>query len=235
MLSNKVFLKKLVDAGLTEVSPALHGHRRELHDYLTRSPGAFEQTLKGILNAKDFGLRIVMNSVITKPNFRYLDKMADLFIRLDVDSFQFAFVHAAGNAWYLFEQIVPRLSFVAPHLHKALEKGEDVGVIVMAEAMPLCYMQGYERFVAELYYMPKEVEVWDAKWKIEDYTKARIVEGKAKAPWCYRCKYYYICEGTWKEYFAFYDFLELIPVEGPYIRNPEELIRQQPRKRIIVR
>jgi len=234
LLSNKDFLKKLVDAGLTEVSPALHGHRKELHDYLTRAPGSFEQTVKGIINAKDYGLRIVLNSVVTKPNFRYLEKMADLFIRLEVNSYQFAFVHAAGNAWYIFEQIVPRISFVAPYMHRGLEMGEEVGIISMAEAMPLCYMIGYERFVAELYYMPKEAEVWDAAWKIEDYTKARITEGKAKAPWCKKCMYYPVCEGTWKEYFAFYGFEELTPIEGEYITNPEELINRSPKKRVVI-
>lgn len=234
LLSNKEFLKKLVDAGLTEVAPALHGHRKELHEYLTRAPGSFDQTVKGILNAKDFGLRIVLNSVVTKPNFRYLDKMAELFIRLDVDSYQFAFVHAAGTAWYLFEQIVPRISLVAPYMHKGLEMGEEVGITTMAEAMPLCYMIGYERFVSELYYMPQEAEIWDAAWKIEDYKISRIVEGKAKAPWCKKCKFYPICEGTWKEYFAYYGFEELKPIEGEYIYDPKELIESEGKKRVVI-
>lgn len=226
MLFNENFLKKLVEAGLTEVSPALHGHKKEIHDYLTRAPGSFEQTIKGILNAREYGLRIVTNSVITKPNFRYLENLANLLIRLDVYSYQLAFVHAAGNAWYLFEQIVPRISLVANYLHKGLELGEQVGIISMAEAMPLCYMQGYERFVSELYYIPQDTEVWDAAWKIENYKKARIEEGKAKAPWCKKCMYYYICEGTWKEYFAIYGFEELIPIEGEYIIDIKKLINK---------
>ena len=104
--------------------------------------------------------------------------------------------------------------------------GEEVGIITMAEAMPLCFMIGYERFVSELWYMPKEAEIWDAKWKIEDYTKARIVEGKAKAPWCKYCKFYPICEGTWKEYFAHYGFKELKPIKGEYVYDPSELLNR---------
>ncbi len=237
LLASKRYFQKLVDAGLTEVSPALHGHRPELHDFLTRAKNSFKQTVKGILNAKDFGLRIVLNSVVTKPNFRYLPKMAELFVRLDVYSYQFAFVHAAGNAWYLFEQVVPRLSLAAPYIHKGLEIGEEVGIISMAEAMPLCYMQGYERFVSELWYMPKETAIWDATWKIEDYNKVRQVEGKAKAPWCKYCKFYPICEGTWKEYFAHYGFDELKPIPGDYVFDPQELINkniEEHNKRIIV-
>ncbi len=46
------FCKKMFLAGMTEFSPALHGHTAKLHDYLTTSKGSFRQTVLGIYNVR---------------------------------------------------------------------------------------------------------------------------------------------------------------------------------------
>ena len=98
MFASKNFTKRMVDAGITSFGPALNGHIPALHDYLASVPGAWKQTVKGILNVSEYDVSIVMNSVVTKPNYRFLDKMAHLFVKLNVNQFQMAFVHILGSA-----------------------------------------------------------------------------------------------------------------------------------------
>lgn len=198
MLANVEFAKKLVDAGATEFSPALHGHTAELHDYLTKSPGSFNQTVKAIMNLKKLGQIVITNTVVVKSNYMHLPEIAKLLVKLNVNQFQFAFVHAMGNAYKNFDSVVPVMSLAAPYIHKGLQIGIDAGIMVMAEAMPYCMMKGYEKYVSEKY-IP-DVEVKTGISYDPDFKKTRITEGKAKFPQCRKCKYDNICEGPWKEY-----------------------------------
>ena len=86
----------------------------------------------------------------------------------------------------------------APFIKKGLQVGIDAGVRVMAEAMPYCQMNGYERYVSERF-IPK-TEIRDAGFMIHDYGRARVEEGKKKPPSCVECIYDPDCEGPWKEY-----------------------------------
>ncbi len=192
------FCEKAIDAGMNEFGPAIHGHIPELHDWLTRSKGSFNQTYKGIENVKELGLRIITNTVVVKPNYRYLPKMGEMLVELGVDQYQFAFVHAVGNAMKNFDQMVPWVSLAAPYIHEGLQVGIDAGVKVMAEAMPYCMMQGYEDYVSEKY-IP-ETEIRDINSFDPDFGETRRSSGKVKFPQCKGCKYDDICEGAWKEY-----------------------------------
>ncbi|MBL7148116.1 MAG: radical SAM protein [Nanoarchaeota archaeon] len=198
MLSYKPLCEKLIKAGANEFSPAIHGHTQKLHDSLTRTKGSFEQTLAGIKNLKRLKQIAITNTVVVKQNYRYLPEISRLLVNLDVDQFQFAFVHPIGNAYKYFDSVVPKMSLVAPYLKKGLQVGIDAGKIVMAEAMPYCMMEGYEDYVSEKF-IP-ETEIIDMDMIIDDYKSVRIKEGKAKFLQCKKCKYDKRCEGPWKEY-----------------------------------
>lgn len=212
MFSSIEFCKKTIEAGATEFSPALHGYCREQHDYLTKANGAFNQVVKGIMNLKSLGMKIITNTVVVKSNYVDIPKIAQLLVKLNVDQFQFAFVHPIGNAYDNFEAIVPRVSLVAPYIHKALKMGYNAGKIVMAEAMPYCTMIGYEQFISEQF-IP-ETEIRGAKHQnTESYTNQRIVYGKSKFKQCIECIKNDICEGPWKEYPEKYGNEEFQPIK----------------------
>ncbi len=202
MLCSKKFCEKIIKAGANEFSPALHGHIAELHDYLTRAKGSFKQTVQGIRNLKLLGQKVITNTVVTKPNYRYLPEIARLLVSLKVDQFQFAFVHPLGNAWKNFDNIVPWISLAAPYIKEGLKIGALAGVRCMAEAMPFCLMQGYEEFVSENYIPETEIrEKIDGKVRItKNFTMVRRGVGKIKFEQCKYCKYNKICEGPWIEY-----------------------------------
>ncbi|UCG95295.1 MAG: radical SAM protein [archaeon] len=195
------FVQKSIKAGITEFALAIHGHNPRTHDFQTRSFGSFKQTFQGIKNLKNLDQHILLNSVITKINYKCLPDMVRMFINLEPDQFQFAFVHPVGNAWKNFDSVVPLKSEVKPLLLEALKMAKKSGYKpgkVMIEAFPPCLMPDYEKCCSELY-MP-DSETVDANNVIKDFGKWRTESGKRKFIQCKNCKYDLICEGPWKEY-----------------------------------
>ena len=200
MFSYAKFCQDVIAAGATEVSPALHGHIAALHDYLTTVPGSFDQTVAGIKNLKKMGVLTVTNTVITRSNFRHLPELAELLVSLGVDQYQLAFVHPVGSAGKdrNFASIVPRFELLEPYLKRALDVGIREGRVVMTEAVPYCFMKGYEQYIGERI-MPS-TKIFDAEGVIEEYREYRRTEGKSKGPPCEECDLEEQCEGPWREY-----------------------------------
>ncbi|MFH2028324.1 MAG: radical SAM protein [Nanoarchaeota archaeon] len=199
MFSSLDFCKKAIESGANEFSPALHGYCAEQHDFLTNAKGSFNQTVKGIMNLKKLGQKVITNTVVVKPNYRNCEDIAKLLVKLGVDQYQLAFVHPMGNAWKNFDSIVPVISLAAPFIHKGLDVGIKAGVSCMAEAMPYCMMKGYEEYVAERVIPDTEIRGKQFQ-NTDDFTTQRKVAGKAKFEQCKGCKYDSVCEGPWKEY-----------------------------------
>jgi MoaA/NifB/PqqE/SkfB family radical SAM enzyme len=211
MFAYREFCEKTIKAGANQFAPAVHGHIAELHDYLTAAKGSFEQTTKGIMNLKQLGQKVITNTVVTKSNYRHLPEIAKLLNNLGVDQYQFAFVHPAGSAASNFESIVPRLTLVEPYIKKGLDIGIESKKTVMTEAIPYCFMKGYENYIAEK--IIPDTKIFDYHKIIDDFTEARRAEGKAKGPNCRYCFYNEICEGPWREYPEKLGWDEFIPVK----------------------
>lgn len=219
------FLKAIMDAGANEFGSSLHGYNPEIHDYLTRSPGAWMQTVTGMRNIKKLAGYIVLNSVVVKPNYKYLEELAKLFVEIGVDQFQFAFMHAVGNADINFNSMMATASEVAKYMKKGMLVGLEHGSMVMTEAMPYCLMRGFERYVAELY-MPK-TSIKEKDRYIEDFDIVRKTQGKTLFPQCKKCRFRYICEGPWREYPERMGSNEFQPVYGKPILSPDEILENE--------
>jgi MoaA/NifB/PqqE/SkfB family radical SAM enzyme len=206
----KDFCKKTIEAGATDFSPSLHGYNAKIHDSLTRVEGSFFQTVKGILNLKELGQKVAINSVITSKNYKHIPKLAKLFVELGVDQFQFAFIHLGGEAFSNRDWIVPRKKDVSPYVKKGLEIGLKAGKVVMVEAFPPCLLEGYEQCSSELF-IP-EGKVFDIDFKVNDYGEYRRTQGKSKGPECPNCKFFKVCEGPWREYSDLFGWSEFKPV-----------------------
>jgi MoaA/NifB/PqqE/SkfB family radical SAM enzyme len=208
-LAYRAFVRELARAGCTEVSPALHGSTAPLHDALTQAPGAFEQVIAGIRNARRYRLPVITNSVVVTDNVPDLPALTRLLVSLDVQQLQFAYVHPIGTAQRRFDEVVPRFGDALPFIHRALDVARAAGVRAFTEAIPYCLMQGYEEHVVETR-IPATCVV-DARQTIEDYTAYRLAEGKLKGPRCEACTFGSVCEGPWREYPERFGFDELSP------------------------
>lgn len=208
-LSHEPYLAAAIQAGITQISPSLHGSTAEIHELQTRAPGSFRQTCKGIENARRRGVMVITNSVVTQQNLTDLPALARLLVRLDVQQIQFAYVHPEGTALREFHSVVPRFPLVKPYLHEALDIVEAAGITAFAEAVPYCHMHGHERHVVESV-IPR-TRIHDKPIVIADYTAYRLAEGKAKGPPCQHCSFEPYCEGPWHEYPDGYGWDEFVP------------------------
>jgi len=208
LFAYKDFAEQAVEAGMNEFGVSIHGHIPELHNWLTCSE-SFYQTIQGIKNVKELGIPVYTNTVITKSNYRHLPELALLLVNLGVNQFQLAFPHALGSAYENFDSIVPRMTLIMPYVKRALDIGIRNGVKVMTEAIPYCLMPGYKKFIAER--IIPSTEIYELGSKI-DFDKLRPNFAKSKGHNCKKCRYYNICEGTWKEYPEKFGFSEFKPV-----------------------
>lgn len=209
MLAYRKLTEQLIAAGANEFSPALHGHTAELHDFLTGAEGSFRQTVAGMRLLSDLGQTVITNSVIVRANYRYLPELAKLLVALGVDQFQLAFVHPLGTAKDNFYAVVPRFALIEPFVKRGLEVGLRAGRSVMTEAIPYCFMKGYERYVGER--VVPRTKIFDHS-VLDDYTEYRLTEGKLKRAECAGCLHFAYCEGPWREYPEHYGWDELVPV-----------------------
>lgn len=204
------FCQELIDAGVTEFSPSIHGFLGHTHDIQVGVEGAWEHVVKWLINLKKLKQHIIINSVVTKTNYKEIPQLAQLLIKIWVAQFQFAFVHILGSADKNKELVVPKKTDVMPYIYKALDIAKKAGIPAFTEAIPYCLMQGYEWAIAET--VIPETTVVDAECRTESYTDYRRSEGKAKREECKKCSKYDVCEWPWKEYPEMYGWDEFIPV-----------------------
>jgi len=213
MLAYRKFCEETIEAGANEFSPAVHGHTPELHDFLTCAKNSFKQTVQSIRNLKALKQVVITNTVIARSNFRHLPEIARLLVELGVDQFQFAFVHPTGSAQANFFSVVPRMSLIEPFVKKGVEIGLKSRKVVLTEAIPYCFMKGFERCVAEKY-IPR-TKIFDASFVLDDYTEFRLTEGKAHGPQCIECTWFPVCEGPCRAYPEGSGWDEFVPRKDP--------------------
>ena len=206
MFSSLELCRRTISAGATEFGLALHGYCPEQHDFLTRAPGSFVQTVDGIRNLKSLGACVCSKTVVSKPNYEDIPRIADLLVKRQVDALQLVFVRPVGGACSDLENMVPMLSLAAPFIHEGLEIGIRAGATVIVRGIPYCFMVGYDENVALC---------------------TGQAPSMAKFPQCRYCKYDVVCEGTWREYPIERGSVECQPV---ILRLPQgrlERIREQ--------
>ncbi len=210
MFASMEVCEELIGAGATEFSPALHGHLPALQDHLTRAPGSFAQTVRGIRNLRSLSMPVITNSVVVRANAPTLPELATLLVALGIEQFQFAFVHPVGAVSEAFTTVVPRMELLARPLRRALRIGLAAGARPVTEAVPYCILPGLEGCVIEA--RIPATRVVDAGVTVEDYAAYRRHEGKLKGPDCAGCRWFEGCEGPWREYPERYGFDEFRPV-----------------------
>lgn len=207
--TNIDFCKDTINAGANEFALALHGHNPKLHEFLIQSRG-FQQTVYGIRNLKKMDQRILMNTVITKSNYRHLPDIVKLLVSLDVDQIQLAFVHALGSAAKNFDSIVPRKTLIMPYVTKSIHIARHFNKNIVTEAIPYCFMRGYADCISENI-MPT-MKIFEYDYVVPDFTKDRLERGKLRGPNCPECIYYNMCEGPWLEYPENFGWDEFLPI-----------------------
>ncbi len=118
----------------------VHGYDAPSHDFVTRVPGSFHQTITGIKNLIQLGVRVELRVVLSKVSAKYVDRIARLIVEElpSVYCIRFIGLEMLGNAarnsndvWIAYPEAF-RLSRKA--IAVLLQHGIDVGLY----GFPLC-------------------------------------------------------------------------------------------------
>ena len=119
MLSYRKLARRLVSAGVDLFAVALHGHKADLHDWLTRVDGSFEQAILGMRHVQSCGGVVVVNTVVTRSNFRHLPDMAKMLPSWGAVGIRFLWPRVEGDAIAQAPALIPHRDMVAPYLEQA--------------------------------------------------------------------------------------------------------------------
>ncbi len=208
--SNYNFLIELIEAGITEFSPAIHWFRPETHDFLVGCKGAWQEVIDWLINLIKLNQIVLVNVVITSDNYKELPQLALLLCRLWVYKYQFAYVHILGNADINKDAVVPKKTDIMPYLKKGLDIWNKHWILCSTEAIPYCLMKWYEWHITENKTLLTTVV--DAECRTENYVDYRLYQWKTKRYECKSCRYFKKCEWPWKEYPQIYWWNEFVPV-----------------------
>ncbi len=143
LLSYKEVAKKIMDFNPVSIQTSLHGHKSEIHDKLTRTKGSFEQTVQGIRNLLELVYnpdKIIVNTVITKQNMKYLEDIADFVMNdLKLPRTKFSFMEIEGNALKNIEKLLPRFKETYPFLEGVAKHAGKLNKKIIIEKGPLCF------------------------------------------------------------------------------------------------
>jgi MoaA/NifB/PqqE/SkfB family radical SAM enzyme len=143
------FTRALAAAGLTGVDLSLHGPAAPIHEYHTRVPGSFEQTLAGARRVAALGLVVGVTTVATRSNYRHLLEMAALASDLGAVALHVAMARPLGGAAAEVVRLIPRFAMVAPYLVAAAKQLRHVGRTLAVSGIPYCCLGEAAARVAE--------------------------------------------------------------------------------------
>lgn len=204
------FCIKLIKAWANAFEPSIHWATPQIHDYLVQTPWAWKKVVQWIRNLKKLWQPVLINSVITKQNYKKSPLLAKLLTSLKVDYFQFAFPHIWWDAMKYRKEIVPTKTEIMPYIKEWLDIARKWWIRVHTEAIPFCLMQWYEWAVWEQYLW--EATVFDAEYEIDSFTDYRLNVWKVKSKNCIRCKMFSKCEWPWIEYYDLFWWNEFEPI-----------------------
>lgn len=199
----------------------VESYKSRIHDSLSRVPGSFNETIKGIKNLRKYCKSIAVKIMITKINYKHLLYTLKFITRLNkINCIWFVFPTPYGNSYRYFNAIVPSYSEVAPFINYALGWLRDNSESdIMIEGFPYCFVNPEFRcFIKEEPIEDKDnilgIYPSDSNTEEQIYCicKERIKQ-KQKFIQCKKCKYNSICEGVYKNYINKMGDNEFVPIK----------------------
>ena len=221
MLADRDFFARCVDAGLEHVHFSLHSHRREVHDFITRYPGAFDRLTDAMTHVPHVGLTADVNTVICTYNADHLDVAARWIVREFpfVQHFVWNNMDPDGNRAEENPDCIAKHREFSVSLHHAMDFLHRSGRTFRAERVPLCFMPAFPHASTETRKIVKEEERCIRFLDGKGFVRQReFLHGKGDA--CDVCRWDPICAGMYSMAKT-YDERELSPV----FEDPEPVIR----------
>lgn len=211
-LADREFFQECVDAGLQHIHVSLHSYRREVHDWITRYPRAWETLVQCLDNVPKVGITADINTVICAYNADHLHEtvmwLCDRFPF--IRHFVWNNMDPDGNRAEENPDCIPRHFEFQVSLELAMEYLHRTGRTFRAERVPLCFMRRFAWASTETRKIVKEEErcirFLDGKGFVH---QLEFLHGKGEA--CDACRWDPVCAGMFSMARTF-DERELSPV-----------------------
>jgi len=140
MLSYGKLVDSLKSVGVERFHVSLHGPTARSHDWLTRVPGSFEQTVRGIRRAVSEGVPVDVHSVVVRSNYRDLPSLIPILNKLRVKNYHLRWVVPEGRAMSAdrLPNLLPKYSLARPYVDMVRKKSEQANIKLVVHDVPLC-------------------------------------------------------------------------------------------------
>lgn len=203
---NLVFmLKNFSEKADVCVSFSIHGHTAQIHDDMSRTPGAFEKLMCAIHQIrKDTACSIYTNTVMSRTNLPWLREIALMLIPFQPKIIQFSMMHLKQPGT-LSTGLLEAAGSV-----QALTGSVD-RTILRTEGIPYCLLYGMETCVGESYW-PDTLDLYNRDAELmEDFDQ--LGDGmRWKRPDCQVCLMNEICMGIWREHAEEFTKVDVRPI-----------------------
>lgn len=186
MFSYRNFAERTADIGLKNlrIGIALYGHNKDTHDAITRAPGSFEQTIKGIRNLLELKIPVELRIIVSKLNYRHLNDIAEYIVKELRGVYRTVFINMkyTGNAYIHRKVLFVKYSDVALYAEKAADILIKKGIDVKLFHFPLCTIRK---------------KYWElAKGVTKQKSELMYVKE------CRKCRFREECPMIWKSYWV---------------------------------
>jgi MoaA/NifB/PqqE/SkfB family radical SAM enzyme len=211
LFSYPEFCQEIISAGLNKITFSLLGPEGKIHEAITRTPGSFEQIIKGIKNAQQFsGIHINISSVICRLNYRNLKKFGKFVQFLGIKHWYLLDLIPDGNAQIFYDSLAVRLPKLSRELNSLIDIADDFQEFgffdfpfclfkpELRAKTNACFVNAKRRMdtAKQVGYNPKRISV-NEKGIYSDIYREEIDV-------CKKCKFYRECGGIWREYLKLY-------------------------------
>jgi cyclic pyranopterin phosphate synthase len=221
------FTERLVRAGVTRFAVSVHGHEASLHDELTRTPGSFDQTVRGIelatrLGAPGLGVRTT--TVVTRQSLPHLPDIYRLLRGLGVDEIAFRPLRPRGRAAEHFAQLAVQYRDLAAAFRALLEGEATAHFAALLLGVPACVTRGIsERCLDRSERTHPAATSSDgalmvARWGgagSDPAARGGESPGRRQRAECTSCAAGHDCDGVWDRYLDCFGWDELTPLARP--------------------
>ncbi len=229
------FFQRAVDAGLAHIHVSLHSYRPEVHDYITRYPGAWEALVRTLGHVPTVGISADINCVINSYNADHLHEnvmwLCDRFPYLR--HFVWNGMDPNGNRSEENPDCIPSYAECQVSLELAMEYLVRTGRTFRAERVPLCFMRRFAWASTETRKIVKEEErcirFLDQKGFVR---QLEFLHGKTEG--CDACRFDPICAGLYSMARHF-DERELSPVFDDPTPHIARVLRREPEPELLER
>jgi len=155
MFYNSSFLKKIILAGIDEITISFHSHQSEIYEKLTGIKGSYSQALKGLQNIitanKVSPKKIIINIdiVVNKLNLSSLKETIEFFIRKGIYEFDLLFVMPFGRAALRAEELFFDYYDNWNKIKQVLDLSKDPRLHIWLNRFDPAYLEGYEYLIQD--------------------------------------------------------------------------------------